>query len=92
MPGLRKEVEGLDVLDGVAGGGEFLEVAHLGGGFAGNVDAAGGGVVEKLGKEFWRTAGARWIDEDGGFFRWKIDFFENGLGAGGYEFCVVDVI
>ncbi len=48
MPGLGEEVEGLDVLDGVAGIGEFLEVAHLGGGLAGDVDAAGGGEVDEL--------------------------------------------
>lgn len=48
MPGLGEEVEGLNVLDGVAGFGEFLEVSHLGGGLAGDVDAAGWGEVEKL--------------------------------------------
>lgn len=49
MPGLGKEVEGLDVLDSVACFLEFLEVAHLGGGFAGDVDAAGRGIVKELG-------------------------------------------
>lgn len=42
MAGLGEEVEGLDVLDLVAGLLEFLEVAHLGGWLAGDVDAGGG--------------------------------------------------
>ncbi len=48
MPGLGEEIEGLDVLDGVAGFLEFLEVTHLGGGLAGDVDAAGGGILKEL--------------------------------------------
>ncbi len=48
MAGLGEEIEGLDVLYLVAGCCEFLEIAHLGGGLTGDVNASGGSETEEL--------------------------------------------
>ncbi len=48
MTGLGEEVEGLNVLDFVAGLLECFEVSHLCGRFTGDVDAAAGGEAGEL--------------------------------------------
>jgi len=68
VAGLGEEVEGLDVLDGVACLLELLEVAHLGGGLTGDVDACVWVEFEELVEEFCGASGTWGVDEDGCLF------------------------
>ena len=48
---LREEVEGLDGGEGVAGGEQGEEVAHLGGGITANIHDGAGAIAEELAEE-----------------------------------------
>jgi len=66
MPGLREEVEGLNVREGVAGREEAFEIAHLGRGVSRNVIHGAGGESEELGEEALVAALAGRVDDDRG--------------------------
>jgi len=63
---LGEEIEGLDVGEGVSGGEEAFEVAHLGRGVAAHVDHGAGGEGEELAEEGLVAAFARRVNDDGG--------------------------
>lgn len=89
---MREEVERLDFFEGVAGLQEFGEVAHLGGGVAGDVDDAARSEGEELVEEGVAAAGAGGIDDDGSVAGRVGDVFKNVFGAAGLEGGVGDLV
>ena len=92
MSCLGEEVEGLDLSDLVAVFEKALEVPHLGGGVARDVDHFAGAVVEELGEEVFAAALARGVDDDGGFLCLELDVGEEFFGGGSDELGVLDTI
>lgn len=92
VSGLWEEVEGLDFFQLVACLDEFGEVAHLGGGVAGDVDDAEGGEVEELVEEGVAAACAWRVDDDGGVVGGVGVVGEDVFCAAGLEGGVGDVV
>lgn len=92
VPCLGKEVEGLHRGELVACGEELFEIAHLGGGIAGDIDNLAGGEGEQLVEEFLVAAFARRINDHGRFRGGKGDVGKDAFSTGGEEGGIIDLV
>ena len=79
MARVRKQVDRLHIFQQVAAIGQLLEVSHLSGRVAGDVDHTGRAEFHELLEEFRRAPPARRIDQHGGLVSREGDFSKNVL-------------
>ena len=92
MSCLGKEVEGLHGGKLVACGEELFEIAHLGGGIAGDVDNLAGGEGKQLVEELLVAAFARRIDDHSSFSSGEGDVGKDAFSTGGKEAGIIDLV
>lgn len=92
MAGLGEEVEGLDGVDLISVFQKALEVAHLGGRVAGDVNDPARIELKELLKKILAAALSRRVDDDGCFRGREGDVGKEVLGGSGDEAGVLDSI
>ena len=89
---MGKEVEGLNFFDGVTGFTELNEVAHLGGGVAGDIDHATRPELGQLVEKSFSATFAGRVDDESCFGAVETEIVEDALGGGSEDFDVWQIV